>query len=1659
MDRSNWGLRWVGIVFLMLLTCGRSAAQCGPSNACPAVTAVDLYGIPNVPNTTIPLFFGGEGAEIALDATHQFLYFGENPFDHGFAAVVQLDLTGSQGPVTLQPPGGFGDVTALTFYGGKLYVADGNGYQNLNAAGQPTPLNVIWQYDPANTATNGGWSQITGVSVNDPTGLAFDAAQNLYVSSWTDRTVYKYPYDLASGLYDIPRIAFWIVPDPTAAPYSLAFDQPGNLYIAGFGGGSASTGTKIFKVDPSGNSSIFFDAQAADPQSMYFNDGGSWQVPTALAFDTHGYLYTSYYSSLKIVRIAPDGSFIVVPGGGTADDAANGIAISAQGDLFTVVNGGRTTASPAVLKIDGLVPVPPAVSLTVPQSTEVYQSTFSVSAVTNASTIATITATGACTISGNSVTMISGTGTCTLTASWPADTNYIAATTTQIITAASAASTITLNSSFNPSLLGQSVTFTAMVSSAIPGTPTGSVTFYDGGTALGSSALSGAQFTTTGLSLGTHSITAAYSGDANYAGSASPGILQSVASSLPSVALVAVSETIHTSDSESIPDIADSEAIKASDMATVTPLINVAAPVVSFSAGSLGFGSVPAGQTGTQLLSVSDIGQAPLIISSSALAQGSAFAISQISCSNGATSLPTTLPVGGACTFVVSYSAPAGAAASDTMTFTDNAALSNLVSVQAGSSYTQSIALNGSGASTPPPPPPPAVVSIAENETVNVSDTTSFEDVAESEGVHVSDLVSVQVLNTTITSIAVSGTTFGSATTATVSVSSSTATVTGNVTLSIDGGTATTMALSNGSATFNLGNLALGNHTLVASFAAQGAFLASSVQTVFAITSTTPTIASISPNSGAQGTVVNVTITGTNLAAATAVNVSGGGITVSNFVAVSATTTTVTFTIAPNAALSARNATVTTPAGRTNAATFTVIAPPAPTLTSIAPAFELRGMSQAVTLTGTNFVNGATVVATPAVTGFSLGNVIVVSPTEITATLTSAPTAPLGDVNVDVVTAGGASNTLPFAIAGPVLTSITPTSGNRGTTGLSLALVGSGLSGATSVNFSGGGIMVTGITVNSDTSITATVNISPNAAAGAKNVTVTALGGNSNAVTFTVTVPPVGLFSITPNTGARGTAQAVTLTGISFQTGANPATGITVTGGGMTVTGFTVVNDTTITANFVITPTAALAARNVTVTTAGGRTTPVTFTVVNPGTPVLVSITPASGLRRTAAAANPVAVVLAGSNFTAGSTVNVVAPANGLTVTGVTVVSPTQIDATFNTTTTAVIGPRSISVTTPGGTSGPVTYTVLGPVLTSITPTYSLRGQGAAVPVMLFGTGLTGTTAVSLSGGGVTVGPITVVSDTQVNTTFTIGADAAGTARNVTVTAPGGVSNSVALTVVIPPTPTLVSVSLNTGVRGTPVPVTLTGSNFIANETTVAVSGTGVTVNSANVTSTTTLSATFTIAANASLGVDSVTVTVAGAAAASNSVPFTVQGPTLTSISPNSGIRGTTVPVTFTGANLTGAVGLNGLGGGVSLVAGSLTVVNSTTVTASLAISTTATVSIRNIGLTTAIGNTNTIPFTVQGATLASISPTSATHPPILAIAVPVTITGTNLTGTTALTGLGTGVTVAGGSLTSTSTTITATLTVARTATVGARAIGATTAAGATTNTVTFTVN
>ena len=96
-----------------------------------------------------------------------------------------------------------------------------------------------------------------------------------------------------------------------------------------------------------------------------------------------------------------------------------------------------------------------------------------------------------------------------------------------------------LTSTPNPASYNQPVTFTAKVSGK-NGTPTGTVTFYNGAASLGTVALNGgiATFSTSALPVSnSNSITAVYSGDSNNAGSTLPAVTQIVVKASTAVAL------------------------------------------------------------------------------------------------------------------------------------------------------------------------------------------------------------------------------------------------------------------------------------------------------------------------------------------------------------------------------------------------------------------------------------------------------------------------------------------------------------------------------------------------------------------------------------------------------------------------------------------------------------------------------------------------------------------------------------------------------------------------------------------------------------------------------------------------------------------------------------------------------------------------------------------------------------------------------------------------------------------------------------------------------------------------------------------------------------------------------------------------------------------
>jgi hypothetical protein len=173
-------------------------------------------------------------------------------------------------------------------------------------------------------------------------------------------------------------------------------------------------------------------------------------------------------------------------------------------------------------------------------------------------------------------------GTHFISATYGGDGNYTGSTSstlTQTVSAGPVSTTTTLTSSLNPAAFGQNVTFTATVSP--PSGATGTVTFMDGASPIGTSALNAsgvATFSTSTLGVGTHSITAQYSGDAGHGGSTSSALSQ----------VVNKASTTTTLTSDSNPS-------KAGRPVTFTASVSPSAATgtVQFFDGSTSLGTVP----------------------------------------------------------------------------------------------------------------------------------------------------------------------------------------------------------------------------------------------------------------------------------------------------------------------------------------------------------------------------------------------------------------------------------------------------------------------------------------------------------------------------------------------------------------------------------------------------------------------------------------------------------------------------------------------------------------------------------------------------------------------------------------------------------------------------------------------------------------------------------------------------------------------------------------------------------------------------------------------------------------------------------------------------------------------------------------------------------
>jgi hypothetical protein len=331
------------------------------------------------------------------------------------------------------------------------------------------------------------------------------------------------------------------------------------------------------RIDPTDDCTFWYttEYQAAPTDSANWNTRiGAFKFPscgnqsvtpttTALASSLNPSTYSQSVTFTATVTpqsgsVTPTGTVTFKDGaatlGSSALDASGVVTLStstlaAGSHSITAAYGGSASfgASTSPILIETVNQAATSTSLSSSLNPSTYGLTVTFTAtVTPAATIGTVQFLDGATLLGNAnlsggqasfATANLSAGGHSITAKYNGNSSYLGSTSPAVAqTVNQNATSTTLTSSTNPSDLGQPVMFTATVAASVGAVkPSSTVNFLDGATLLGSSALNAsgvATFTTSSLSAGVHSITAQYTGNANFIGSTSAPLTQTVNNSV-----------------------------------------------------------------------------------------------------------------------------------------------------------------------------------------------------------------------------------------------------------------------------------------------------------------------------------------------------------------------------------------------------------------------------------------------------------------------------------------------------------------------------------------------------------------------------------------------------------------------------------------------------------------------------------------------------------------------------------------------------------------------------------------------------------------------------------------------------------------------------------------------------------------------------------------------------------------------------------------------------------------------------------------------------------------------------------------------------------------------------------------------------------------------
>lgn len=704
---------------------------------------------------------------------------------------------------------------------GNLYISD-TGNQIIRKVDAVTGIITTYAGKLGNAGYAGDGAQAINALLNTPWGLTTDANGDLFIADLSNSVIREIsPSGIIKTIAGTGSSGSLTPGLPATStnlktPAAMLLDAAGNLYVADSGHNQVlkiSAATQRVSIAAGNGNESFSGDQGAAPQAGLYG-------PYALALDSQGNLYVADMFHNRIRELFNSQATLTYPA------VRVGRTSSAQSQ--TVENDGNANLEWTALTPDRNSAIDATASTCVVGTPVASGSTCTVAAQFSPQVTGS-PVTGTIQLASNAT---NSPGTLTLSG----ESDALEPTKTTIV------------SSQNPSALSSVVTFTATVSGA---SPSGTIKFYDGSTLLGSSSTDStgtATFNISSLTLGSHNITAAFTGDVSNSPSTSDVLVQ-VVKQTPTITLASNPNPAEVGQSTTF-------------TATVVGASAQATGNVVFTDGETTVGTAALNPSGVATLAVSTLAAGTHSVVASYQGDTSTLPVDSMP-------LTETINKWGTTTTVATTQTPSPLGTSLTFTITvsptSTVVPSGTVTLQDGTNTLATLSLNPQGSAT---------FTTSELSVGTHAITAQFlgdatNDVSTS--APLSQVIQKIDTSTTLTSSlnpANGGATIHlTATTTAASTNAIAGPLTGTVTFT-DGSTTLGAAsvAANGTATLDVSTLVVGPHTIVATFSGNSGYATSAspalTQVVQLATTNVQVSSSVSPSYGGNEVVFSAVVSG-----------------------------------------------------------------------------------------------------------------------------------------------------------------------------------------------------------------------------------------------------------------------------------------------------------------------------------------------------------------------------------------------------------------------------------------------------------------------------------------------------------------------------------------------------------------------------------------------------------------------------------------------------------------------------------------------------------------------------------------------------------------------------------------------------------------------------